>query len=437
MQLLSLQGVLNKLRRYSKYPLISGVVVLLGFLREMTIAANYGLGAELDIFAIVLTFYVFFGTQIGNSFESVFISEMAHKKKAAITQMLSAVVVIITTVYVLLIILGYVYSTSYLELVYPSLSKNQLALADELLMVFVVSIIATVLTGVFRGSLYIKGKFSTGLLGGSFVSFFVILFVFIFSEEMGIISLAYGYMVGSIVFMLVLFLMVKKDFGFDFKNSLNSIRTSGFIWKALTLIIVGEVLFQLNYTAQRSMATGLEEGAVSSLYYSMAIVQVIVTLVVVPLTTVLFPKLKRQFHDNQVAGFRMLNNYILYFFIFGVCSSIIIYLLADVIVQLAFVRGEFTIEDAHRTASLMSILVFLVPLMSISRLIKYGYYALGNYYAPIYGHLITWLVLISIAPYLIHEFSEQGLGLSIVTSFAVSTILLLVSLLWKSKNARV
>jgi len=437
MVILSRQNIRYKIRKYAKYPLISGVVVLLGLLREMTIAANYGLGAELDVFAIVLTLYVFFGMQTSVSFENVFVSEMAHKKTDDITRMISVVLVVIGIVYVALMLLVYMYSSNYLNLVYPYLTENQLNLANELVAVFVVVIMATVLIGVFKGNLHIKEKFSIGMLGGSFVSFFTIFSVLLFSETYGIMPLAYGYLVGSIVFALVLFLMVRSVYSFRFEISLSDIKKSGFIWKALLLLIVGNIFFQLNFTAQRSIASGLEEGAVSALYYSMAIVQVMVAFFVAPLTAVLFPKLKRQFHDNKIAGFYMLKRYVLFFFVFGLIASIIIYVLSKIIVELAFVRGAFTMEDAYRTADLMAILIFLLPFMSVSALVRYGYYSLNDYHMPIIGHLITWLVLVLTAPYFVREYLEKGLGYSIVLSVTISSLILIASLLWKSKNEKV
>lgn len=437
MMILSRQNIRYKIRKYLKYPLISGVVVLLAFLREMTIAANYGLGAELDVFAIVLTLYVFFGVQTGTSFEHVFVSEMAHKKADDIARMLSVVLVIIGTVYVALMLLVYMFSSNYLNLVYPYLTENQLNLANELVAVFLVVILATVLVGVFKGNLYIKEKFSIGMLGGSFVSFFTIFSVLLFSETYGIMPLAYGYLIGSIVFAFVLFLMVRRVYSFRFELSLSDIKKSGYIWKALFLLIVGNIFFQLSFTAQRSIASGLEEGAVSALYYSMAIVQVMLAFFVAPLTTILFPKLKRQFHDNKVAGFYMLKRYLLFFFVFGLIASIVIYVLSEMIVELAFVRGAFTMEDAYRTASFLAILVFLLPFFSISLLVRYGYYSLNNYHAPIIAHLITWLVLILTAPYFLREYSEIGLAYSIVLSVAISSFILITVLLWRNKNEKV
>lgn len=437
MRFLSRQNIFYKIKRYSRYPLISGVVVLLGFLREMTIAANFGLGPELDVFAIILTLYVFFGIQIGNSFENVFISEMAHKKTADIALMLTVVLIIICIAYIILTLLGYVYLSNYLSLVYPSLTEYQMHLANDLGLIFVVAIIATVLTGVFKGNLYIKERYSVGLFGGSFVSFFAIISVLFFSKTYGIVSLAYGYMMGSSIFALVLFLMVKRIYGFKFNASLSDIKRSGFIWKALLLILVGEILFQLIFTTQRSVASGLEEGAVSALYYSMAIVQVATTLFIAPLTTILFPKLRRHFNDNKITGFKVLKQYATFFFLFGFVAAIVIYFLSETIVESAFVRGEFTMADGHRIADLITILVFLLPFLSINTLIKYGYYALNNYYAPIIGHLITWLVLILSAPYLVREYAERGLGYSIVLSVALSSFILTAALMWKSKNARV
>jgi len=68
----------------SGYSLLTGLGLLLGFIRELTVASTFGLSSELDVFVAVMSVQLFFGAQIGNALETAFISRIAKQGGAAV-----------------------------------------------------------------------------------------------------------------------------------------------------------------------------------------------------------------------------------------------------------------------------------------------------------------------------------------------------------------
>ena len=73
----ALVDLLGPLREASGYSLPTAVGLALGFAREVTVASTFGLSSQLDVFIAIMTIQLFFGTQIGNALETVFIARVA------------------------------------------------------------------------------------------------------------------------------------------------------------------------------------------------------------------------------------------------------------------------------------------------------------------------------------------------------------------------
>lgn len=72
------------------------------------------------------------------------------------------------------------------------------------------------------------------------------------------------------------------------------------------LILVGPVFIstgvnQLNSIVDRSMASGLVEGSVSALNYSSEVANMVTQVVILSLTTILYPKMTELFARNNKA----------------------------------------------------------------------------------------------------------------------------------------
>lgn len=114
--------------------------------------------------------------------------------------------------------------------------------------------------------------------------------------------LAVGLLLASFGQLVYLRVLVKKKTDFKHKPVLNFRDTN----IRQMLILVGPVFIstgvnQLNSIVDRSMASGLVEGSVSALNYSSEVANMVTQVVILSLTTILYPKMTELFARNDKA----------------------------------------------------------------------------------------------------------------------------------------
>lgn len=114
--------------------------------------------------------------------------------------------------------------------------------------------------------------------------------------------LAVGLLLASFGQFVYLRVLIKKKTDFRHRRVLNLRDTN----IRQMLILVGPVFIstgvnQLNSIVDRSMASGLVEGSVSALNYSSEVANMVTQVVILSLTTILYPKMTELFARNNKA----------------------------------------------------------------------------------------------------------------------------------------
>jgi peptidoglycan biosynthesis protein MviN/MurJ (putative lipid II flippase) len=101
-----------------------------------------------------------------------------------------------------------------------------------------------------------------------------------------------------------------------------------------------------------------------------------------------------------------------------------------------FQRGNFSSDNAERTAAIFVITVLVLPAISVDRLFRYSLYALGNFRAPIISNAIQWGTLVLSALVLIPLFDVRGLAIASVACQYGGTTALGIILLSKLRHEK-
>src|SRR5690554_6582143 len=118
--------MIKKIFSLARYSFLTGVGILLGFVRELVVSSHFGLSKELDVYIAMGGFFLFLGPQVGNALEMVFISKTAQLDTAAkLTQRLMQGLRVMLVVDVAVV--GILLSTaSYLVAwIFPGFSEEQ------------------------------------------------------------------------------------------------------------------------------------------------------------------------------------------------------------------------------------------------------------------------------------------------------------------------
>src|SRR5699024_7636687 len=127
-----------------------------------------------------------------------------------------------------------------------------------------------------------------------------------------------------------------------------------YLRKALLLIIpvlIGSAVQQINTVVDKTLASSLVEGSISALTYASRINDLIISVFVMAITTVVFPMLSRAFaQDDGLKVRRIMGQGINIILIITVPATIGILLLAEPIVRIFFQRGAFSEMATHMTS---------------------------------------------------------------------------------------
>lgn len=416
----------SPLRSIPLYSILTAVGLLFGFLRELVVASKFGLSSDLDVLITVMGFHLLFGVQVGNALESVFVSTIAplndaHQMRAYLRKALRSLLLANLAILFLLVFgSGYV-----LTIIFPAFSQEQLRLGAQIIAMLLLPIVFTNTAGLLRGGLSVSGVFSPGFAAGSVVSVCTIGSTVLLSDRYGIFAVLLGFGIGHFLVLSLFLVQLAKTGMLKDLFTEKDARVATFpVWGTASAVLVAEVLYQAIALTERSLASTLETGTIAAFFYAGTIVAIPLSLFTFPITTVLFPRMAKAFTENRGKGYLLMTQYGVMLFIASAVLVIVLSFFAEPIVELVFMRGKFSLDDAHLTGRILSTLVFGLPFLSVYGLIRNSFYSLSDYKIPICGFALQWLLVASGGLLLIPRYGFQGLAIASVASQAVQTVFL-------------
>lgn len=429
MRRLSSRDLLTTLRRVSRYSLITGIGVVLGFLREIVVASTFGLSSMLDAFVAARTFYMLLGMQVGNALESVFVSKISKYKNYKTTK--SALKVAARSLFLFNVIAALallVGVAPFVAFAFPGFSPADRELVIQIAHVLIIAIALANFAGLLRAGLLSLRVYWPGFLSGSLISVATIIVVTFFADLVGVYALPLGLITGQLL-VVVLYLQQIRAAGSKSSVSTEVSHPASplVLWGPVALVLIGEAIYQALGVTSNGFASKLEEGTIAAFYFSSAILAIPGALVIGPLSTYLFPSIAAQLsHEDTTHGFAMVWRYVTIVFGFGLALAIGMSSGASFMVESVFVRGHFSVEDAALTSKILSITAYSLPFFGVEKILRYAMYGLGDYRSPIYCNLISWLFLFGAAILLVQDFGVFGLALASVISNAGGVLLMAI-----------
>jgi len=393
-----------------------------GLLRELVLAAEFGLSAALDVYVILVTLYAFFGIQFGHVLEQILVAKLAGETDPDIVNASQSSVLIVVAafnaLFICLVWLGD--SARWIAAAFPEFTPAQAEIGSHLLLLMLIAASLMNCSGVIRGALHINGTFWPGFASGGLVAATVAATVISVGTKMGVIAIGIGMLVGAAA-VLMLHIFVLKQNKLPLTPTFRPLLVAAILWPTLPYMTANEVVYQAAELLQRVYATSLGTGTASALYYAFAVVQAFSALLFAPLTKILFPRITRLM-STQVpqAGRLLLRAAGALLAMSAVATTALLYV-GEELVNILFVRGNFGVEDAKLTASLVGVLAFLLPFMSVNRLIRYGLYASKEFAQPIILNIARLVTFAGLAAVLMPRYGILGLAYSIVAAAGAVT----------------
>lgn len=433
----------------SKRLLKSGMIVsamtlisrVLGLVRDVVVANLMGAGASADVF--------FFANKIPNflrrlfaegAFSQAFVPVLTEnhaqgdmdKTRELIARAAGTLGVIVSIVTVLGVLGSGVVTALFgfgwfLDWMHGGPAAEKFELASLMLKItfpYLWFITFVALSGAILNTL---GKFAVSSFTPVFLNVMIILAAWFISPQMSQpeIGLAIGVFLGGLVqflfqipFLIKAGVMVKPKWGW---------RDPGVV-KIRTLMIpalFGVSVSQINLLFDTFIASFLQTGSISWLYYSDRLLEFPLGLFGIAIATVILPALSRKHVDSQSEGFAHTMDWgVRMVTLLGIPAMLGLMALAKPMLMVLFMRGEFSPQDVHQAS--LSLLAYASGLLNfmLIKVLAPGYYSRQDTKTPMkYGiiAMVTNMVFNAIFAYF---YGYVGLAIATALSAFVNMALL-------------
>ncbi|EGQ8247933.1 TPA: murein biosynthesis integral membrane protein MurJ [Vibrio parahaemolyticus] len=433
----------------SKRLLKSGMIVsamtlisrVLGLVRDVVVANLMGAGASADVF--------FFANKIPNflrrlfaegAFSQAFVPVLTEnhaqgdmdKTRELIARAAGTLGVIVSIVTVLGVLGSGVVTALFgfgwfLDWMHGGPAAEKFELASLMLKItfpYLWFITFVALSGAILNTL---GKFAVSSFTPVFLNVMIILAAWFISPQMSQpeIGLAIGVFLGGLVqflfqipFLIKAGVMVKPKWGW---------REPGVV-KIRTLMIpalFGVSVSQINLLFDTFIASFLQTGSISWLYYSDRLLEFPLGLFGIAIATVILPALSRKHVDSQSEGFAHTMDWgVRMVTLLGIPAMLGLMALAKPMLMVLFMRGEFSPQDVHQAS--LSLLAYASGLLNfmLIKVLAPGYYSRQDTKTPVkYGiiAMVTNMVFNAIFAYF---YGYVGLAIATALSAFVNMALL-------------
>ena len=425
----------------SKRLLKSGMIVsamtlisrVLGLVRDVVVANLMGAGASADVF--------FFANKIPNflrrlfaegAFSQAFVPVLTEShaqgdmdKTRELIARAAGTLGVIVSIVTILGVLGSGVVTAlfgfgwFLDWMHGGPAAEKFELASVMLKItfpYLWFITFVALSGAILNTL---GKFAVSSFTPVFLNVMIILAAWFISPQLSQpeIGLAIGVLLGGLVqflfqipFLIKAGVMVKPKWGW---------RDPGVV-KIRTLMIpalFGVSVSQINLLFDTFIASFLQTGSISWLYYSDRLLEFPLGLFGIAIATVILPALSRKHVDAHSEGFAHTMDWgVRMVTLLGIPAMLGLMVLAKPMLMVLFMRGEFSPQDVHQAS--LSLLAYASGLLNfmLIKVLAPGYYSRQDTKTPVkYGiiAMVTNMVFNAIFAYF-----YGYVGLAIATALA-------------------
>ncbi len=317
-----------------------------GFLIPFFIAAWFGVTSETDAFFFAYGLILFLSGIFAPVVESVIVPYIAEARTnnedvgkfvGNILCVSGLALLVLAMVFILLI--------KPLLSIITRFDPQSLALIHRLLIETAPLIIFLTWTSILAGTLNTYKRFAFPAISPAFRAAVNIAIIFAFKDKYGVHAIAFGYVIGEFVRLVILFIIIEKLKLFKLCFSLKVSTKLRLFFKTASYQIIGMAAMGLAPFIDKIMASWLGAGSVSVLYYADRLYMIPVTFLSTGLMVTLLSHWSERLNNE---GFQRLEKDVgktaRVVFMITLPIMMILIVFHKPIVKLAFGRGQFNID---------------------------------------------------------------------------------------------
>lgn len=371
---------------------LTGISRVLGFVRDLVIAAAFGTGIYAEAFVVCFKLPNLLRDLVGEGATNAafvpVLTECHEKKKAEFWGLVSTLFYVMTTVLLILTVLGIVFAPFVVHLMAPGFADDpeKLPLTIKLTRVIFPYILFIGLSALAMGVLNSLKEFSSSAFGPILLNICMIVSGVFFEKTYGPMALVVGVLVGGVL-QLAWQVPPLVRAGFHLEKPTIGHDAAKKIGKLLIPRAFGSALYQINIFVDSILASFsniVGPGGQSALYYSNRLFQLPLAIFGVSVAQALLPTFSTQFVRSDLKGFKhTFSLAIESVMLLVIPASVGLLVMAHPIVHIVFERGRFDSYSTMITSS--ALFYYSLGLLSccLVKMLVNAFYAMQDTRTPL------------------------------------------------------
>lgn len=408
---------------------------VLGMVREIIIAAQFGTGATYDAYIAAfripdLLFFIVMSGAFGAAFIPVFGGYLAQGDEDRAWRLANTLLTWIVVAFLIVAQLIFLFAPQLVRgVIAPDLPPDSQELAVNLTRLLLLSPLLLGLGAAAKGMLEAQDAFTLPAIAPVLYNLGIIFGAIALTPLMGIYGLAAGVIIGALAHVTIQFVSLFRR-GLRIRPSFSR-HTEG-IGRVARLMgprILGQSASQVNLIVMTNFASRLGEGSISALSYAQHLVLLPHGILAMSLSTVIFPRMTRQFTLGKLDDLRRtLVNGVGPLIFLVLPATIWLFVFRTSIVQLVFQFGSFTPESTRLVAEAVGFFALGLLARSLIEPITRAFYAMHDTRTPVIISIATIVANIGLSWLLAPRLGHGGLALSLSITYTIRMAVLLAML---------
>jgi putative peptidoglycan lipid II flippase len=407
---------------------------VIGYIREAYIAFAFGAGQQTDAYVAAFTLpdwlnYIVAGGTASITFISIYTRFLAEKREQDAQKTFSVIITVMTTVLVAGTIVAEIFTPQFAAWMFHGFTPEQMQLCVHLTRILLPAQIFFYVGGVVSAVLLSHRLFLLPAFGPLIYNVFIIAGGVIAGRQMGIASLAYGALAGSIAGPFLINAIGAAKIGTGYRPSFDLKNPAFREWVRLSIpLMLGVSLVTADDWILRYFASsGI--GDIARLNYAKRLFAVPIAILGQAAGQASLPFFSRLFGEKKFSEFAATVNAS----VFRITAASLLITgwmmaIAVPLIDLVYRRGRFTFADSESTAIYFFWFSLSLALWSSQALYARAFYASANTLTPMIASSLITLASLPIYSVLFHTLSVTGLAMASDIGIAANALAIAVLL---------
>lgn len=402
--------------------------ILVSFANQLAVAYFFGASPQRDDYFAAMAIPTYLSAIFSGSICMIFLPKyvdvLQNEGEQRAKEFLGNTIGFSILLTVFVVILFTIFAEPILSVTAPGFDDINQEFTKKLLIILLPTLIFQLAASLLSSVLQVKHKFLIPAIAPIFGAIVSLVIVLSLSSRIGISSLAFGTLVGSIIVLVVTYFSLNKiNLGITLKFNFKDRNLIALIVIAIPLFL-GGIIYRLMPVFERMIASTLPQGSISYLGYSNQFLILLASITTSGIATTVFPRMSKAFSENDINSLK--NSFLMALtsiLLVVIPIAIIFFVFGIPIIQVLLERGAFTHDITIAVYSTFVILLGAFIFQSLGTIVMRVLYLSKR------TILATSIAFIEVASYLFgglwlcNYYSYKGLA--IAQSFSTGLTILL------------